>query len=312
MDNHAITTDAPMRLSAVRLALSAGLGSGFSLLVLLAVKNFLVELSHGQVSELFSILVVSVGVVAFIEPVLERFAVAAGVSHHHAAPLPAGRIARLVGFALIAGASVSHGALHDMVSKNLIGAIAFLTPAVITPAATTYAWARQSARGRAAAWQGGAIGAIFGGGFMLASLTILLAVKAVSLSTSELELLTLANAVQWGAAGLAGGLVLDRKWGATPVRGIAIALLVSVAIGWVIVIVLAGFSGVSDLDLIVQDVARVLGWVAGIMVFGPTVDAMLRPPVHPSAPPPMPPTAPPPLPPSGPPPLPRQGPPPLP
>lgn len=264
-------------MSPVRLALSASLGSAFCLLIFLALEDYV--LKPDLVRKVVVLTIVSIGVVAFVEPVLEQLRSAVGLSEHeHSLAGSTKRRVWIAGFFIIAFASLSHAALYDE-AQNISGTIWFLIPAILIPAATTYAWIRQVQRGRAAAWVGGGVGAITGSAFLLLLLTSLAAAKATPLSEAQIELLSLINACLWGAIGLAGGLALDRGWGGSASQGIAIALLGVTIIVWIVIIAIdVWIVGIPiEFNLIAGDIFRALGWAGGIWILGPAADAVLRP-----------------------------------
>ena len=268
-----------------RLALSAGLGSGFSLLIYMALDHFLHLPIQSQLSEIVAVIIVSIGVVAFLEPLFEAIRSGFGLSsnHHSDAQRPSSRQLKIVAILVIAGASLSHALLHVQVNTNPIGTIFMLMPATLFPAITTYVWIRQLRKSPwSAPWAGAVVAGGLGGIFLLL-IWIMMGGRlgfaggpVMSLSFREVAPIALINACQWGIFGLAGGLALWRGWAASPARGVALAFLTATALFWILLIAIGGPSS-GVFGWITMDVFRALGWAAGILVFGSAANRVLRP-----------------------------------
>jgi hypothetical protein len=264
----------------LRVAKSAGLGSAFAFLLWAAIDKLLGELSSNPseaIGELAAILIVSIGICNFIEPLTERLKVylRIGSGHsmgHECDPLSWSAVV------VLAVASLSHGLLHNIVSQGPLNVAAFLVTAVGIPAGLTYGWALGARRQPSRAALAGAIsGAIFGGGanFILFTVTggyLLIGNEMMKFTLEDGEWIVMFNAIPWIMIGLVGGLAVDRHWGAHATRSVALAILASFAMAEILVGLSTGF-GISALA---YDWARAAGWALGLMIVEPSANAILR------------------------------------
>jgi hypothetical protein len=80
-------------------------------------------------------------------------------------------------------------------------------------------------------------------------------------------LISLRNGLQWGIAGLFGGLALDGHFGSRPVRAAALAVI-GVLVGTSVFS--HNFTSGDELSVIfLQDLPRALGWAGGLLIVEP-------------------------------------------
>jgi hypothetical protein len=251
-----------------RTVLSAGLGSGFGLVLGMA----LYELMHQDVDEVFldfgTIAIVACGVVIFIEPLTEWFRERLGLQGEYAVQHSRQRwYLRGAAIGILALASLSHALLHENIRKHPPEAIILLVFAFLIPAAITYAWIRGARSANTpASIVGAATGAILGAGFLMAIFAADIHNEA-RLDSHERLIFIVSNALKWGAAGLFGGWAIDKAWGANPIRSAAVAVVISM--------VLAGLISGTEFSVLFQDLARALGWAGGLISVEPLADSAI-------------------------------------
>jgi hypothetical protein len=247
----------------MRTVVSAGLSAGFGVMLFFAC----VELCEKGLAEMFmelaGISIVAVGVVIFLEPLAERFRQridAHGGSAHVHVERKQRWYLRFAAFGILAGVSVSHALLHKAVAEDVPRAIKSLGTSFVVPAVITCGWifGRRAAKSHAAVY-GAIAGAVAGALWWLALL--LLWFRTGAGWTNVYTLSIFLSGAQWGVVGFFGGLALDRRWGVTPARAVAPALVVA--------LVATGMLGDAQIVLIFADLARGLGWAGGLLVVEP-------------------------------------------
>ena len=296
------TTEQVDRGEQFGLAVSAGLGAGFALLlgkaVSEAVPRFLHETSptavHDLVVETLSIALVSLGIAWFVEPVLDALRAVCGLPAHH--PLAEPRktwIPRIVIALFLVLATVSHELLHDYIRNNFRPAFSALVAMLLVSGGITYAWVNGARRRPARA---GGFGLMSGAS--TASLLILVLWPAVGstvsanvqsvsqamvqgtsgplvplLMASQISLGSIAIPLMlWGLFGLAGGMAIDRKWtiAGAPQVAIVMSVLTTTALA-LLALFIASRAGIVHYDELVGakltvGLSSIVGWCAGLLI----------------------------------------------
>ncbi|HEX8168812.1 MAG TPA: hypothetical protein VF601_23875 [Beijerinckiaceae bacterium] len=277
--DHASPQHAP-KVSARSVAISAGLGSAFGNLMLQAMMTFSHHTPAQQFDELLAIFLVAVGVVKFIEPLIHGLQVKMGLSAAHHEPQAGARTIRLAAIAIVVVASLSHGLLHAKIAENPAFAFGLVVSALLIPGGTTYAWIRGARRRvSCAALMGAATAAVAGFGSMF---LMLVATGGhlpfgengafVKLTLAEAEGVIILGGLPWVVKGLAGGLAIDRRWGAAPTTGISAALIVAA-----LVLAAAKWTIGWEIGRAEIYIAVAVGWSLGLLIMGPIADHLLRP-----------------------------------
>jgi hypothetical protein len=127
------------------LSMSAGIGAAFSFVLVQAVRHFSAEQSMEKLHDLSAILLVSIGVLVFLEPLFEKLREILGASEHHPA-LQSHKPWRLrLGvFAILVLTSAFHGLLHSeiegAIKADLPGVLTTLFAALLVAGGVTYFW----------------------------------------------------------------------------------------------------------------------------------------------------------------------------
>jgi hypothetical protein len=158
-----------------------------------------------------------------------------GFAAHHGAGPRSGRksLTALAIVFLAALALFLHNALHAMTEDQLWAVILVLVSTALPIGLVTYAWIGGARRQPPQAARRGALCAALTNGlsvgivFLLANLPFMTALRQ-----------GLGAAATWGVIGFAGGMAIDRRWGAWPSRSVAISLLATsglcTLIGWLV------------------------------------------------------------------------------
>jgi hypothetical protein len=131
----------------LRVPLSAGLGAAFGYLFLHSINRFY---NHREdvINELIGIAIVSVSVLAFLEPIVERIRSNIGLSEAHSPEHTSRPLAiKLAAVFILAFVSLSHGLLHSFIEHHTAQAVAVLLRGLMIAGGVTVAW-RYGARCR--------------------------------------------------------------------------------------------------------------------------------------------------------------------
>jgi hypothetical protein len=128
----------------LRVALSAGLGAAFGYLFLHSLWRFW-QHKEAVLSELIGIAVVSVSVLAFLEPLVERVRSNIGISEIHTSKQISRPLAiRLAAFLILVFVSLAHGLLHSFIEHNVAqdvwSPVAVLLRGLMIAGGVTLAW----------------------------------------------------------------------------------------------------------------------------------------------------------------------------
>ncbi len=265
-------TGAPIRRSRLEWdgAVSAGLGAGFGFVLFQASLAFWNAHWPERLDNLLAIVLVALAVIRFLEPLAERLRSVLGVAEEHP-PVPAEsrRLLRTVAFVTLSLASVSHALLHDMIKENPWGAFGIVVVALLIPGGITYAWMVGAQQDPPRAAKLGALtGALLGGLHLFFFFLVLVVIGGLGAEVPRPEMLdtlersVLVNGLAWGALGLAGGLVIDRRAGVRPAWSVAaalilIALLLDIPALWFPTYVMYG----------IPDFAKIAGWGLGLIAY---------------------------------------------
>ena len=255
-----------------RTVMSAGVGSGFGLLLGMAFIDLWDETAGRMFLDLGVMALVAAGAILFIEPLTERVLsrVARDNEQQDEAAghnLPRGYLGwAALGF-LMAISHMADGLLHHTISEKPTDSAILLATSFLIPASITSAWiigARSASPGRAARL-GAATGLLLGAGPVL--LILLFAAGDLQVTGLPTWLISLRNGLQWGIAGLFGGLALDGHFGSRPVRAAAVAVI-GVLVGTSVFS--HNFTSGDELSVIfLQDLPRALGWAGGLLIVEP-------------------------------------------
>jgi hypothetical protein len=251
-------------LARLRTVASAGLGSGFSFLLFLA----LWELWEGTWGSIFlnlsTITLVAIGMVVFVEPLTEWIRERIGLEkeetvwkHDHRWHL------RGAAVVILAAASLAHGLLHDNLSKEGLNSVGELFLALLIPASITCAWivGAKSPTWRAP-WLGAIAGLVLGIGLPLLVVWIL--------SVDDVKMWIFAdNGMKWGVAGLLGGLAIEHSRGQNHIHWTAGVIIAA--------FVFASLYSSKDLADIFKDLFISIGWAGGMLAVEPLALHCLRP-----------------------------------
>jgi hypothetical protein len=116
------------------------------------------------------------------------------------------------------------------------------------------------------------VGAITG--VVLGTSCVLLALRVTGGNDPELEpvmwWLAVYNGLQWGTAGLFGGLAIDRPAASgRAIRSAAIAIVLAMVCTSLLKVTVHSLSSVSPLSSIYLDFARSIGWAGGLLSVEP-------------------------------------------
>jgi hypothetical protein len=227
---------------ALVVSLAAMLGTGFSELIYLylllrfgvIVPPDPIHPSHHWWSEAIAFGVMLVALLTFIDPLIERLRTLLGVAARHGAGPQSGRkslTALAIAF-LAALALFLHNALHAMAEHQLRAVLLVLVGTVLPIGLVTYAWIGGARRPPQAARPGALFAALTNG--LSVGIVFLLANVPLTIALHQ----GLGAAATWGVIGFAGGIAIDRRWGARPSRSVAISLLATgglcTLVGWLV------------------------------------------------------------------------------
>jgi hypothetical protein len=286
----------------LRLSISAGLSSCFVFLLYEAIQEFATLDLHHQLRQLAVIALTSIGMLAVIEPLLERMQITdAGDSHRKGT----GLLIRVSAFAIIAVTSLFHGLLHHLLGESLSAkgwaVIWELASMVIGPGVITFAWMRGLRTNPPKAKRFGLSAGIVVGIFLISAsiLQVYLLIPATASSPTEWvkisAVLSLAALFLWpilttfAISGYLGGLSAERQWFGKPWEEIAIGLGIAGAVGaaseFLAVTFLSTFAkisvgvGPSFWSLLASSEIANAGWALGLLFHADFV-AMFQPSPH--------------------------------
>jgi hypothetical protein len=279
----------------LKVSAAAGIGAAFSFELVQAVRNVAQIGRKEEVHELIAIVMVSLGMLIFLEPAFAMLGTKLGASEHsHTSAMPQSWRLRCALFLVVGLTSVSHGLLHTEVehelNTNAAAAFSALFAVFVISGVITYVWISAARESRWCATRyGGATGAV------LATLLIFCVWLGVSpdqpgASPSNssalveqgihLALPYMPSAVlnklerpgtfhgsdfaqmvtPWIVFGLAGGIAIDRRWRSS--QGIALAIVaVSIFSG----LVLWRVYGIGWGEL-TSHVSAGLGWAVAMLI----------------------------------------------
>lgn len=228
----------------LRLSTSAGLSSCFIFLLYEAIAAFAKLDLADQFGQLAVIALTSLGMLAVIEPLLERMRIA---DRRDADREHKGFLIRASAFAIIAIASLFHGLLHNVLKKQLSlegwAVVWEMATSVLGPGVITFAWMR-GLRGDPPRAKRYGLGAGLAVGCLLICVSILqifLLLPSVPGSQTPwakmIVVISLAERFLWpilttfAISGYLGGLSIERDWFGRAWEGIAISLCIAGAVG---------------------------------------------------------------------------------
>ncbi|MHB8383191.1 MAG: hypothetical protein ACYDC3_12745 [Candidatus Binataceae bacterium] len=228
----------------LRLSISAGLSSCFIFLLYEAIAAFAKLDSRDQLGQLAVIALSSLGMLAVIEPLLERMRIA---DRKDSAKEHKGLLIRASAFAIIAVASLFHGLLHNILKKHLSlegwAVVWEMATAVLGPGAITFAWMRGVRADPPRAKRYG-LAAGFAAGFVLICVSIVQIYVLLPAAPGSqkpwaniIAVISLAELYLWpilttfAISGYLGGLAVERDWFGKAWEGIALSLCVAGAVG---------------------------------------------------------------------------------
>lgn len=276
--------------SPLRLSLYAGLSSLGLMLLFGAIEAFLALPPLEKKRKAETIAIVSLVMLAVIEPLLSRIA----DSPHEGALSKRGLLVRLLSLVVIVLVSLCDGLLHEYIGetispKGLIG-IALLVNSLIGPSVITFVWLRGLKKKPPRAARYGLYAAITLGvaySFLLIEYSIHKTAPQLGM-ISLIEVVTLAStficwpiAVAFVASGFLGGLAADRGWCRHAWQRIAIGLAVAAAVESVSLFFVFVFAfGIAQTkftvwSLLVPSVIGNIGWALGF-VLAPDSDTLVQ------------------------------------
>jgi hypothetical protein len=266
------------------LAISAGLGAGFGLILCKAIQNF--SQKHDKLHELIAITIVSVGIVKFIEPLAEWVRNAFKLNHPHTAHGNRPWIFKAAILLAVLFSSFSHELLDKQIHENTSEAVRLMVAMLLVSGTITYSWVRgaRCKPARAARW-----GFLSGGGIALVLLLALwqepTSIKQQSPSQRNQEIgegaagpisvpliigaeVGSVRAVAiplslWALFGLIGGLAIDHRW----LRGSVPGVVLSILIGAFILVLTFRFTASVGATEMALGTSAVLGWCLTLLIF---------------------------------------------
>src|SRR5689334_13489068 len=143
------------------LAMSAGIGSTFSFVLMQAIHDFYVAQRSDKFKELAAIFRVSVGVLIFLEPIFERLRTTLGIAEDHPVLHNRSWFLRLAVFAILVVTSFLHGLLHTEIDNAMrtdsIGTMTMVLGALLVTGGITYSWISAAHRNPSHAARSGVI-----------------------------------------------------------------------------------------------------------------------------------------------------------
>jgi len=256
------------RREALSVSISAGLGAAFFYLLWLSLIDFASLSAEKEFDEGLAIVLVAIGVVKFLEPLTVHARRALHIAGETHAVIPkTTRNLQWAAFGVIVATSLIHGLLHSLMEKNSSGGLGIVVAGIVLAGGVTYCWAIGAKREppRAAVF-GYLAGLVLGSVFLF----LLLATQAQFATVETFLKLLVFNGGVWGIAGLCGGLAIEKRWLAQPSVAAGVALVVPVFILDSVLLLL----GWITIPLMLNDIARLVGWALGLIVH-PAADRVL-------------------------------------
>lgn len=288
------------------LAISAGLGAGFALVLGQATSQAIADFpgitSRSLLVEGLCLALVSIGIARFVEPVLDALRAGIGMPVHHSVveAKKTWLFRAVIALFLLLG-SVSHELLHTYIHEHPSEAARALAAMLLVSGSITYAWVAGAQRQNAHA---GRLGFIGGGG-MAFLLILVLWLGPVSASaqadfsqgvaeraSGPLVPLLMASRISsvsiavplllWGLFGLAGGTSIDRRWKIRGAPQVAIVMSVlTTAFLALLALFIASRTGVIHYDEVVGTevtvgVSSIVGWCAGLLISPKSASLLCR------------------------------------
>ena len=145
-----------------RTVMSAGLGSGFALLLGMALHEFLQGTWGSCFLDLGTLTLVAIGMLLFVEPLTEWTRERVGLEVEHSIWKHDERwVLRGAAILILAVTNLAHGLLHEQIHSEQTDSLVLLGAAFLIPAAVTCAWIIGTKR---STWRAPALGAITGRG----------------------------------------------------------------------------------------------------------------------------------------------------
>jgi hypothetical protein len=254
----------------------AGLGASTGLLTFLAALDFFDHVFDQVIALALSTLIIAL----FIEPLIERVTPSIHAHAHEGAPANWKR--RALAFGALVAAALSHHLVDDIVSNSPWNAFGMMATAFVLPGGITVFWIMGAKRRPSRATSYGLMGAaIISGLFfflvmVLSNGQMLIADDAGHISLADMpftsaELGVIFNATPWIVCGLLGGMAVDRRWGKRPAIGVGRAIIIAMV---AMEIAAKIFFPTLLFRAMGLDVARIVGWAAGLWLYVPC-DALL-------------------------------------
>jgi hypothetical protein len=212
------------RRERIHVAIDAGLGAGFAIVLYTAVEHFLTLAPMDQGKFLLVVLIVLLGILKFVDRLVERVRSLAGLARdeHHGRRQQLTLLAALAGPVLLLLVGLSHALLHHTVDQRLVEVLVILARALLLVGGITYVWLLGARHDWSkAAVQAGIAGLILGaleqlvawrlGDGQVPSVGEGGSLVWMQVSVADLEWVMLSNARWWALLALAGGLVVGQK-----------------------------------------------------------------------------------------------------
>lgn len=273
------------------LAITAGLGASFAFVLCKGIVEFFNKASKDKVSSGVAILLVSLAVARFIEPLSNRMRIALGAESHHSSmhesKLNKRRAWVMQGFltATLVFSIFCHSVLDEQFF-NIKETWQPLFAAMLISGGVTYFWIAGLRQDPSrAAWLGtisGAVLAVFICGTMGAIIdkpvqhsSAQTVAEKVGALASEVQVPKhfpsipyghLSTAWPWALFGLAGGVMIDRHKGRSSAKRIVVAILLTAAICEIVLFFFNKGEPMSRWLLMSANLSAVAGWCVGLLL----------------------------------------------
>jgi hypothetical protein len=256
-------------------SLAAALGGGFTEVVYLYLLLITREGQHGRANwvSLAGIAVLMLlALLHYIDPLIDHLRILFGLSAHPAVQRPGRPWLRSLAIGFLGMLTLYLHEVFSYMTEHQRWAVALvLGGALLSFGLVTYAWIRGARQQPPRAAKLGALAAAMTEGTLKSMLFVVMHfffLISIPLGIAIRE--SIAGAVTWSIIGLAGGLAIDRRWGARRSRGVAVSI---VAMG--VLFTLIGW-GVFHHELkdALSNVVDTGGWGLGL-VLHPQSDALL-------------------------------------
>jgi hypothetical protein len=300
----------------VSLAISAGIGAAFAFILAQAFTGF--PKQPHKAAELTAILLVSLGLMWFVEPAAEKIRQWFGLEPPREYLRPKHPVLmQMAIFAFLFFMSITHSLLHEHIFHQLSSSGIVLLIGLIASGGITYSWVMGAQRTPRESAKLGLLGGLLIGIFMLSPLRLALANTLVSMDVAKRIIAVLSPIPGVGATegishvgeeqppdakavqrehnapnvllialacpifGLIGGWFLDRRRSIRMQTSLAFGLAISAAAILLIARLQSEFAGQHawDFQVLADVVFFAAGWWVGVFVY-PTVSTMLA---YPSA-----------------------------